>query len=97
MISPHTPPGTKVVFLGVSHRIISAARSVGGYRIPEEGAELTVQEIYPTPIASCGFAAMLAEVDAHGFCLTTLRRLDLPECLTSLLNTTPLPVDKETA
>jgi hypothetical protein len=97
MISRHTPPGTKVVFLGVSSQTLEAARAKGRYTIPEQGAELTVREIYATPHASCGFGAYVDEVIAHGFCLTVLRRRDLPECLTSLLNTTPLPIDKETA
>lgn len=101
MISPHTPPGTKVVALtncgspweagfticGKVYIVSSIVKYTPGYGSPEceFGVELS------------GVTHFYKKIDAGFLCIfppiTNFRRLDLPECLTSLLNSAP--VDQE--
>lgn len=88
MISPHTPPGTKVVYLGTSD-----PTPPGGGQ-PSTGEVCTLVQIHKD-LSHTGFSC---DIEGylhlpHRFCTSLFRRLDLPESLTSLLNTRP--VDKE--
>ncbi len=67
MISPHTPPGTKVVCVDVSSdgKYMSSFW-IGGLGGLQEGHIYTVKEIYPTQRAISGFAVLLHEIDRDG-------------------------------
>lgn len=87
MISPHTPPGTKVAIA------FPLQGNATGRAAPyKEGDIFCLIEILPSKSAASGFVAVLSGADLP-FCLSVLRRLDLPECLTSLLNTAPVDSD----
>lgn len=88
MISPHTPPGTRVICINEGRN----GRQESGLPItyPRLGNVYTVAEIYPCR-SDCGFAAYIPDLTKdHGYCLTLFRYLDLPKCLTDLLHTTPV-------
>lgn len=91
MISPHTPPGTRVVCIDEGRN----GRQESGRPItyPRLGGVYTVAGIYPCR-SDCGFAAYIPDLTKdHGYCLTLFRYLDLPKCLTDLLQTTPVDND----
>ena len=83
MLSPHTPPGTRVAFV----RIVQLPDA----ELPdiEIGHIATVVSIAQTRRTVSGFEAFLTDWPEYGICLSLLRRVDLPECLTSLLNVAP--------
>jgi hypothetical protein len=70
-----------------------------------EGEIYTVLSIVPEPSADEGFCVVLGEIVRQhtlardhryqGFSLRRFRRLDLPECLTSLLNTQPIDAEEK--
>lgn len=86
MISAHTPPGTKVAFI---HEPVNAILGVNQTQF-KAGDIVTVREITPFFMAVSGFAVSLIEADRPTFDLSLFRRLDLPECLTDLLQSKPV-------
>ncbi len=97
MISPHTPPGTKVVTINISAVYLADGnRPNDATPTVKNGETLTIKAIIEAPGFSCGFAACLEELPFnHLVLLNCLRRLDLPKCLTDLLNVAPAPVRDE--
>ncbi len=95
MISPHTPPGTKII-------CINAKRSIAPIK---KNAVYTVAEIVPVEKSPSKFHVVLAEIDidqvwqamtdARGFSLHRFRYLDLPQSITSLLNVQPIKDDAD--
>jgi hypothetical protein len=88
MISPHTPPGTKVI-------CIKAFETTAAYvQKLTVGAVYTVGVIYENPFIPGEFAAMIVEgAKNHGYSLDQLAPVALPDCLTSLLDKTPILED----
>lgn len=87
MISPHTPPGTKVTqYLHPTF--------VGSDVAHEDtfGKPLTLVEIIPNPYTNSGYSALVEGYESR-ICLRLLRRLDLPESLTSILDKAPVLED----
>jgi hypothetical protein len=90
MISPHTPPGTKIVCINDKRAIAPIKKN----------AVYTVAEIVPVQKSPSQFHVVLVEIqidqvwqvmtDARGFSLHRFRYLDLPSSLTNLLNTQPV-------
>lgn len=81
MLSPHTPPGTRVAFIKQPDTPIR-------YPEPVVGKVFILDHIWKD--AETGFIwAHLRGLKAKGVCPSVLRRVDLPECLTSLLNVAP--------
>jgi len=95
MISPHTPPGTKIV-------CINDTRAIAPIKKNEV---YTVAEIVPVEKSPSKFHVILAEIeigitwqtmtDAKGFSLHRFRYLDLPRSITALLNTQPVKDDAD--
>ena len=89
MLSPHTPPGTRVAFV----RAPKSAYNDDGLLAPQSliapGTIDVLVGIKPCSLTGSGYYAALAGMPNHGVCLSILRRVDLPECLTSLLNVAP--------
>lgn len=96
MISPDTPPGTEVVCVEAG----PGRYGDGGLR---RGAIYTVERI--APAIDGGHVVVLGEIPAWqtytppwglvgiGFELRRFRYLDLPECLTKLLEEAPNPME----
>ncbi len=90
MISPHTPPGTKIVCINDQRAIAPIKKN----------AVYTVAEIVPVEKSPSKFHVVLVEIeidatwqvmtDARGFSLHRFRYLDLPSCLTDILNMQPV-------
>ena len=95
MLSPHTPPGTRVVCIDdESLGRYNVRRSAYGLDGLTKGETYTVKRIEAFHLTTSGFLVVLAEVTRPrgriaGFALERFRRVDLPECLTSLLNVAP--------
>jgi hypothetical protein len=88
MISPHTPPGTKVVCIDASgteiHDGVTPCPLV-------EGAVYTLAQI---EMWEGRLFALVVEIgDREAFALRRFRRLDLPESLTKLLNVQPTDLE----
>ena len=95
MLSPHTPPGTRVVCIDDVKDGRYATRTVHNFDLNglRLGEVYTVSAIAPNDGTTSGFIAVLVEIvrpgRTKGFALERFRRVDLPECLTSLLNVAP--------
>ena len=90
MLSPHTPPGTRVAFIDKPSLSVDDDGRVGPPTPLDFSKVYTLRQIIAASRTNGGFAAQLDDVPAgHFFCLSMLRRVDLPECLTSLLNVAP--------
>lgn len=89
MISPMTPPGTRVAFT-------ERPRSSTGFPPDiDYRAIYTLAGIEPSPLSGCVFVATLEEVgDDDLFTLDILRIAVLPSCLTSLLHTAPTDLER---
>jgi len=95
MISPHTPPGTKIVCVNDKRAIAPIKKD----------AVYTVAEIVPVEKSPSKFHVILVEIDidqmwqvmtdARGFSLHRFRYLDLPKSISSLLDVTPVLDDEE--
>jgi len=95
MISPHTPAGTKIVCINDKRAIAPIMKN----------SVYTVAEIVPVPKSPSKFHVVLVEIeidvtwqvmtDARGFSLHRFRYLDLPTCLTDILNTQPIKDDAD--
>jgi hypothetical protein len=95
MISPHTPPGTKIVCVN-DKRAIAPIKKNSVY---------TVAEIVPVEKSPSKFHVVLVEIeidevwqamtDARGFSLHRFRYLDLPRSITDLLNVQPVNDDAD--
>lgn len=110
MISPFTPPGTKVVCINADRDF---ARVPGFATYDEdcswpirEGAVYTVLSIQPANVPSLAkLDVALVEIDEQWsdgirwhrrcFAITRFRRAELPSCLTELLDAAPVSQDKE--
>jgi hypothetical protein len=86
MISPHTKSGTKIVCINAS--------GVGPDAHIDKGAVYTVARIglgIQWNTGATGVGVFLIEHDeSNCFDLSRFRYLDLPKCLTSLLNVAPI-------
>ncbi len=95
MISPHTPPGTKIVCINDKRAIAPIKKN----------AVYTVAEIVPVEKSPSKFHVILVEIDiditwqtmtdAKGFSLHRFRYLDLPRSITDLLNVQPVKDDAD--
>jgi hypothetical protein len=95
MISPHTPPGTKIVCVN-DKRAIAPIKKNSVY---------TVAKIVPVEKSPSKFHVVLVEIeidevwqamtDARGFSLHRFRYLDLPSSITGLLNVQPVKDDAD--
>jgi hypothetical protein len=106
MISPHTPPGTKIICVddSLSDKYVAphalSRPAVGDLDGLRNGDVYTVAEIIKDPDAKGGFVVRLEEImrscalqgEPDGFALHRFRYLDLPKCLTDLLNVVSEPV-----
>jgi hypothetical protein len=96
MISPHTPPGTKVVCIQLPRETISryTKRPRPLDRKMALGATYTVVRIVPADWQPTGYVAELQEIGPRSlYGLHLFRRLDLPECLTNLLDVQPTDLE----
>ncbi len=82
MISPHTPPGTKVVCIENRGDPVEPVKPVR----PVIGAVYTLKFIYPCKYSTGGFACEIVELAhaPHGYSLRLFRRLELPKILTEI-------------
>jgi hypothetical protein len=87
MISPHTPPGTKVVFLR-SPRSVVTNEIVDPFR---KGDEVTISDIFPVELVPSGYAAFVEESNRF-YCLSLFRRAVLPDCIVSALTDQPIDI-----
>jgi hypothetical protein len=87
MISPHTPPGTRLICIDAnSHDLyrlhMAPARGLDGLRL---GRVYTVGKVAIDDDSISGFTVVLQEIHRSGprpgFALQRFRRLDLPKCL----------------
>jgi hypothetical protein len=95
VISPHTPPGTKIVCINDKRAIAPIKKN----------AVYTVAQIVPVEKSPSKFHVILVEIeigitwqtmtDAKGFSLHRFRYLDLPKSLTNLLNVQPVKEDAD--
>jgi len=93
MISPHTPPGTKVaIFEELDPKTVHVRP---GVQLPGVGEPLTIASIVPCTFSDGDFAALTDEYPLLLLAIGALKKLDLPECLTSLLNTAPKDTDHD--
>ena len=108
MISPHTPPGTKVVCIDAKP---SVGRYASGYKVAHhgmdglaEGPVYTVREIIPCRYAHAGLVVVLDEIVrpliggndwTRGFALNRFRRAELPRVLTDILIAVPLALKEK--
>jgi hypothetical protein len=76
MISPHTPPGTKVALLVSAGKFASGDVVTVGRMVALSGGPVS--------------ASLEEHGGRNCYSLRVLRYLDLPECLTSLLTTQPI-------
>ena len=100
MISPHTPPGTKIVCIDAEPHPRYAVGPVCDSDMDglTENAVYTVDKIIPWAPNSRGFVVCLGEIirrprgdyPLSGFALDRFRRLELPSSLTSILETAPI-------
>jgi hypothetical protein len=92
MISPHTPPGTKIVCIDDQyHTNYNAPYNVGAGDMDglTKGHVYTVQAIERDDYVKDGFAVVLVEIRrklagrdwGHGFALMRFRYVDLPKIL----------------
>ena len=94
MISPHTPPGTKVIAVaaGIPDDPDFAADAL------QIGVIYTVHAIDSMPHSASGFGAFLVERDAtHKYGLGLLRYAELPRCLTNILIAVPRVLEEQRA
>lgn len=103
MISPHTPPGTRIVCVDDVARAKYNTSGIiygGGLDGLKSGETYTVHSVVEDPATTIGFNVVVAEISRKGrrkgFTLERFRYAELPKCLTELLNTTPVR-DKELA
>lgn len=90
MISPHTAPETKVVFLR-DPVCIASNKVVAPFR---KGDHAEVADIFPENLLPSGYAAYISE--SNGFyCLSLLRLAALPDCLIEAQHSQPLVPDSE--
>jgi hypothetical protein len=88
MISPHTPPGTKVVCIQTFEATAAYVQKL------TVGAVYTLGVIYENPVVPGEFAAMIVEgAKNHGYSLDQLALAALPDCLTSILDKAPILED----
>lgn len=89
MISPFTAPGAKVVCIKLPTKYIENCWNI---KLNEVYA---VAEIQANEEFTNNFMVILQELDqCEAYGLELFRRLDLPECLTSLLNVQPVEREK---
>lgn len=96
MISPWTPAGTKVVFIGGPEVVstLHGARVVGARHPFTMDAVYTVREIEANPASKSGFVVYLVEVPGWFCGLPYLRPLNLPDSITSALTSQPLLIEE---
>lgn len=94
MISPHTPPGTKVVCIGQTGEenkhlpalkvgdVYTLDRIEDGFTSPDGFGVYLCEIVHPESIEPAGIYSW-----AYG--LADFRRLELPSCLTELLDRVP--------
>jgi hypothetical protein len=102
MLSPFTPPGTKIVHIRISmedRKQLNLNKNYSPCKLVI-GNVYTVKEIVPFPdsIFKEKFVVILEEQlrecppgEPPGYSIQAFRRLDLPSCLTELLVSTPAP------
>lgn len=101
MISPHTPPGTKIVCTDAEpHKRYVLEHNVGtNMHGLTKDAVYTVREIMPYSLTVSGFIVCLDEIVRgfylEGYDLKRFRRLELPSSLTSILETAPVRAPTE--
>ncbi|WP_020176241.1 hypothetical protein [Methyloferula stellata] len=96
MISPHTPPGTKIVCIDADlHRRFNIhgffyTSSMDGLT---KDAVYTVRDVLPDETCIDQFEVRLVEIERPcngGYALSRFRYLELPRTLIDLLNTEPV-------
>jgi hypothetical protein len=101
MISPHTPPGTKVVCVDdvLSARLTHGIPKSFDLHGIKKDEVYTVRDIVEDECSTVGFSVRLMEIyrpDDVGYSLLRFRLLDLPKSITSCLTSQPLLVDELT-
>lgn len=111
MISPHTPPGTRVVcidadathqkYASPGFNVRTGPGSLDGLR---EGEVYTVAEIRPSEVSRIGLCVVLTEIKrpgapsrGGGYALERFRLAALPKCLTDILTADPIELRKHMA
>jgi hypothetical protein len=96
MISPHTPPGTKIICIDADlHRRFNIhgfffTSSMDGLT---KGAIYTVRDILPDETCIDKFEVRLVEIERpgnDGYALSRFRYLELPRALTDVFNREPV-------
>lgn len=99
MISPHTPPGTRVVCIDakVHLRFANAHIPKRPYSADPliEGHTYTVDQVILTRRLKSGYAVVLVERGWNGFALERFRLAELPRCLTQILEGAPIDSELE--
>lgn len=94
MISPQTPPGTKIICIDAdANGKYMSAIWLGGLDGLQKGQIYTVRMIYPTKRTVSGFGVLLHEImrgGNHGWAIDRFKYLELPKCLTDALDTQPM-------
>jgi hypothetical protein len=96
VISPHTPPGTRVVCIDAeihTRNVIPGCALWDTYVELVEGEVYIVDSIEPQPLAKSGFCVNLRGCNS----LWTLERFKvaaLPECLTEILTKSPVDLER---
>ena len=103
MISPHTPPATKVVCIDARPvPVFKTSRPIGDLDGLSEGRSYNVLDIVEAPSTISGFAVVLVEIvrpqrnlGVGGFALERFRYAELPRSITALLTSQSLVHERE--
>lgn len=94
MISPHTPPGTKVIATRTTKQYRGKP---GSYRPAVEGLGYVLVQIRPCDNAPSGFQLLLEETAGSWHCISAFRLPVTPEGLLSVPSEAPADLDRRTA